>query len=152
MSGAKLFWRPYLIKNWILMEQRKRSGCFFLCFAGVFSTCRNVSSIAFLHVKKLKSENARENVSRLRINFFGFDTVRRKKENLTCWFCMKRRKRLQAPFRRPIHHVRVECQLHLLGQIRFLAHHQSSHASCLISILEMVHLTGIGFGEGFDVF
>jgi hypothetical protein len=54
MSGAKFFGRPYLIKKWILMEQKKDLSCFFLCFDGVFSTCRNVSTIAFLHVGKRK--------------------------------------------------------------------------------------------------
>jgi hypothetical protein len=54
MSGAKFFWRPYLYKIWVFMERVKADNGFSLCFDGVFSTCRNVFPMTFLHVEKLK--------------------------------------------------------------------------------------------------
>jgi hypothetical protein len=51
MPWAKFFWRPYLCKISVLMEQAITDSGFLLCFSGVFSSCRNVFAITFLRVK-----------------------------------------------------------------------------------------------------
>jgi len=56
------------------------------------------------------------------------ESVFKESSSLRVCFTCETNRRLQVRFRWPSRHVLVECQLHLLGRIRFLGHRPLSHA------------------------